>query len=126
MLTNASALHSLIIREREDVADILEFLFRNCGYLRKLILQYCSLGENSTGLLSNIVALYPDLESLSLEYCHPLTSDAYTLILHLKNLSELSLSYSEVDYMYVKLLEKRVYIPVANKRTPIERRCIYI
>jgi len=116
VLTNSPALHSLIVRERWDVADILEFLLRNRGYLRKLILKDCLLGENSTGLLANIVALYPDLESLSLEGCIPLTSDGYTLIARLKKLSELNLLYSEVDYMYVTLLETRVCIREACRK----------
>ena len=101
VLTEAPALHSLIIRQRDDVADILQFLFHICGYLRKLILQRCCLGEDSTGLLANIVAFYPDLEVLSLVCCRPLTSAGYCLIPHLKKLSELNLSYCEVDYVYV-------------------------
>ena len=126
MFTNAPALHSIFIREREDVADILEFLFRNHGYLRKLILEDCWLGENSTGLLAKIVALYPDLESLSLEGCNPFTSDGYCLIPCLKNLSELKLSYSEVDSMYFKLLETRVSIREACRRTQLEIHFIYL
>jgi hypothetical protein len=72
------------------------------------MLERCSLGEDSTGLLANIVTLYPDLEGLSLEYCHPLTSAAYRLIPCLKKLYELSLSENEVHYVCVKLLETRV------------------
>ena len=126
MLTNAPALKSLIIRERNDVARILEFLFHIRGSLRKLILQHCSLGDDSTGLLTKIVALSPDLEVLSLAGCRPLTSDGYCLIPRLKNLSELKLSYSEVDCMYVTLLETRIYIREACKRTPLEIHCLYI
>ena len=92
----APALHSLIIRERWDAADILEFLFSICGYLRKLILKQCCLCEDGTGLLANIVALYPDLEVLSLETCFKITSDGYCLIPRLKKLSELDLSYCGV------------------------------
>jgi hypothetical protein len=87
------------------VADILEFLNQIPSDLRKLILENCWLGENSTGLLGNIVDVYPDLESLSLGGCYPLTSDDYCLIPRLKKLSELNLSYPEVDYVYVKSLE---------------------
>jgi hypothetical protein len=110
VLTNAPALHSLIILERNDAARILEFRFRNRGYLRKLILKRCSLGEDSTGLLANIVALYPDLESLSLVRCHPLTSTGCCLIPRLKKLSELNLSFCQVHYLYFKMLERRVCI----------------
>jgi hypothetical protein len=76
--------------------------------LRRLILQACWFGEDSTGLLANIVALYPDLEVLSLESCHPLTSTDYHLIPCLKKLSELTLSYSKVHYVCVNLLETHV------------------
>jgi hypothetical protein len=106
----APALHSLIIRDRDDAADILEFLFHINGYLRKLILHCCWLGEDSTGLLADIVAFYPDLEGLSLENCDSLTSDAYCLLPCLKKLSELNLSNCQVHYVCVKLLEIHVYI----------------
>jgi len=109
VLTEAPALHSLIIQERKDATQILEFLF-HCHGLRKLILKFCGLGEDSTALLANIVALYPDLEVLSLEGCRPLTSAGYCLIPHLKKLSELNLSHCQVDYVYVKLLETHVCI----------------
>jgi len=79
------------------VADILKFLFHIRGYLRKLTLKNCWLGEDSTGLLTNIVALYPDLDALSLDECSPLTSADYCLIPRLKKLSDLNLSYCEVD-----------------------------
>jgi len=77
----------------------MKILFHNHGDLRKLILQHCSLGEDSTGLLTNIVALYPDMEFLSLKRCRPLTSAGYCLISRLKQLSELNLSYCEVGYV---------------------------
>ena len=99
VLTNAPALQSLIISDRIDAAHILEFLFRIRGYLRKLILKYCWFGEDSTGLLPNIVALYPDLEVLALEDCSPLESAGYCLIPRLKNLSELYISGCQVDYI---------------------------
>ena len=99
MLTSAPALHSLIICQRTDAARILEFLFHIRGYLRKLILEDCWLGEDSTGLLANIVALYPDLEVLSLEMCYPLESAGYCFIPHMKKLTELELLGSEVDYV---------------------------
>jgi hypothetical protein len=97
----APALHSLIIHQRNDAARILEFLFHIRGYLRKLILKYCWLGEDSTGLMANIVDLYPDLEVLSLENCSSLLSAGYCLIPRLKKLSELSISNSQVDYIYI-------------------------
>ena len=92
----APALHSLIIRKREDAADILEFQFRNHGELRKLILDDCLLGEDSTGLLANIVALYPHLEGLSLQFCCPITSAGHCLIPQLKKLTELNLLWCDV------------------------------
>ena len=106
----APALHSLIIREREDAARIVEFLFHIRGYLRKLILYGCWLGKDSTGLLAQIVDLYPGLEVLSLVGCYPLTSDGYCLIPRLKKLSELKLSFCEVHYVCVKLLDTHVRI----------------
>jgi len=103
-------LHSLIISGRKDVADILEFLSHIQGNLRKLILECSWLGGDGNGLLANIVTLYPDLEGLSLENCHSLTSAGYRLIPHLKKLSELKLLYCEVHYLCVKLLETLVCI----------------
>ena len=105
----APALHSLTISERDDVADILEFLF-HIRDLRKLILDRCYFGDDSTDLLANIVALYPDLEGLSLTRCGLLTSDDYCLIQHLKKLSELDLSESVVRYVYFTPLEAHVCI----------------
>jgi len=93
----APALHSLIIRDREDASRILEFVFHIRGYLRKLILDRCWLGADSTGLLDKIVDLYPELESLSLANCRPLTSAGYGLITRLMKLCELDLSYCQVD-----------------------------
>jgi len=102
VLTAAPALHSLTINTREDVADILEFVNHIHGDLRELIIKHCSFGEDSTGLLTNIVALYPDLEVLSLEKNYGLKSNDYCLIVQLKKLSELNLSMYEVCYMYVQ------------------------
>jgi len=79
------------------VADILEFLFHKHVDLRKLILKCSWLGEDGTGLLANIVALYPDLEGLSLDDCYRITSAGYCLLPRLKKLSELNLSSCEVD-----------------------------
>ena len=101
VLTVAPALHSLIISYRKDAADILAFLFQKCTYLRKLILKSCCLGEESTGLLSKIVELYPDLEVLSLERCYPITSDGYSHIRCLNKLSELNLSCPKVHNVYL-------------------------
>jgi hypothetical protein len=101
----APALHSLIISQRDDVVRILGTLFDSHVYLRKLIMKHCKLGEDGTGILSKIVAFYPDLEALSLIYCRPLHSAAYSVIPRLKKLSELNLSYCEVCYVYVKLLK---------------------
>jgi len=101
ILTVAPALHSLIIRECYGAPRILEFLFR-IHHVRKLILERCCLGEDSTGILAKIVTLYPDLEVLSLESCYPLSSAVYYLIPYLKKLSGLNLQDCEVDYVYVK------------------------
>jgi hypothetical protein len=60
---------------------------------------HCYLGEDSTGLLANIVALYPDLEGLSLQGCIQVPYDVYCLIPCLKKLSELSLTAYEVHYV---------------------------
>ena len=110
VFTAAPALHTLIIPEREDVANILEFLNHTHGDIRKLILERCCLGLDSTGLLANIVSLYPDLEVLALQKCRPLTSDDYCLIAQLKKLSELHISYCQVYYMYVKALDTNICI----------------
>jgi len=75
VLTAAPALYSLIVRDREDVADILKFLNHIHGDLRKLSSEYlCIISfenwcieEVNTGFLANIVALFPDLEGLSLQ-----------------------------------------------------------
>jgi hypothetical protein len=88
----------------------VEILFDSHVDIRKLILKNCNLGKDVTGLLDNIVALYPDLEALSLEGCYPLTSTAYFIIPRLKKLSELNLSYCQVNYVYVNLLETDVCI----------------
>jgi hypothetical protein len=123
----APALHSLIIRVREDAECILEVLFHSHVDLRRLVLNYCYLGEDGDGILANIVTLYPDLEVLSLECCGPVTSDGYCLIAHLKKLCELNLSHCEVHYMYVKLLETYVcrceYIQQNSARNTV---CIFM
>ena len=97
VLTAAPALHSLIIHDRKDVADILEFLKHIHGDLRKLILEYCWLDEDDIGLFANIVDLFPDLEVLLLESYRSITCPGYRLIPYLKKLSELNLSYCQVD-----------------------------
>jgi len=81
------------------VANILNFLFHNDAYLRKLILDFCYLGEDGTGLLSKIVDFYSDLEVLSLQGCYLITSDGYCLIQRLMKLSELNLSHCELYYV---------------------------
>ena len=101
VLTAAPALHSLTIGGRDDVADILEFLNNIHRDLRELIIEHCSFDEDSTGLLANIVALYPDLEGLSLGVTFGLKPDDYCLIAQLKKLSELHLLVYKVDYIYM-------------------------
>ena len=85
------------------MADILEYLCHNGGYLKKLDLTLCELGEDSTGLLTNIVTLFPDLEVLIMHGCRPLTSAGYCLIPRLEKLSDLKLLNCQVDYVYVNL-----------------------
>jgi len=99
----APLLHSLVIRERNDVAEIVQFLDHNYINLKKLILGKCSLGEDGPGLFANIVKLCPHLEVLSLKECHPTISTGYCLIPCLKKLSELNLSHCQVDYVCVML-----------------------
>jgi hypothetical protein len=96
VLRNAPALHSLIIRWRFSVEDILKFLFHIRGNLRKLTFQFYRFGENSTDILANTVELHPDLESLSLERCKFNSPASYLHITGLKKLCELNLSYCEV------------------------------
>ena len=99
VLTVAPTLRSLFLYSRKDAVLILVFLFHKPRDLRKLMLQDCSLGEDGTGLLANIVDLYQDLEALSLVECQQLTPVNYGLIPRLKKLSELHLSDTEVDYV---------------------------
>jgi len=116
-------LHLLLIRYHKDVDEILDFVFQKRVDLKGLKLERCRL---STGLLANIVDLYPDLEVLSLENCSQLTSTDYSLIPRLKKLSELNLSGCEVDYVYVKLLEVHVCILEVCRRTPLAIHFIYL
>ncbi|PNF15552.1 hypothetical protein B7P43_G16476 [Cryptotermes secundus] len=95
VLAEAPALHSFIIDNRDDAFQLLELLFDSCGCLKKLNLRFCSLSEDSTGLLASIVAFYPNLEELTLKGCFPLTEAGYSLIPRLKKLSVLDLSHSE-------------------------------
>ena len=109
VLTAAPALHSLTISNREDVADILKFPNHIHGDLRNLSIDYLWIKNVSTGLLANIVALYPDLEGLSLRGTFGLKSDDYCLLAQLKKLSELNLAKCQVDYMYVHPLHIAIY-----------------
>jgi hypothetical protein len=106
----APALHSLIIHKREDAVRIVGIPVDRHVDLRKLILKDCNLGDDSTGLLTNLVALYPGLEVLWLTGSSLLSSAAYCLIPHLKKLTELNLSLWQVHYVYVKLLETHVFM----------------
>jgi hypothetical protein len=103
------------------MADILELLNPIHGDLRKLVLKNCCPRED--GLLLNIVALYPDLEVLSLHSCNTIKSAGYCLIPNLKKLSELDISFCQVRYVYVK---KPMFAYVnACRRTPLEIQFIY-
>jgi hypothetical protein len=70
----------------------------------------CGCAKWSTCILVDIVALHPDLEDLEMEGCRPPTSNGYCLIPSLKKLSELTLSYCQVHYVRVNLLETHVFI----------------
>jgi hypothetical protein len=72
------------------VTDIVEFLKQKRVDLRKLILSFYWGVVDGAGLLANIVALYPDLEALSLEGCFVFLSADYCVIAQLKKLSELN------------------------------------
>ena len=89
---------------------ILQLLNHIHGDLRKLILTHYYLGEDRTGLLDNIAALFPDLEVLSMEGCSSRSSAGFRSIPRLEKLSELKLAECEVDYVYVKPLEAHVCI----------------
>jgi hypothetical protein len=106
----APALHSLIIRKRQDASHIMEILFDRLVDLRKLTLKNCDLNEFCTSILTEIVALYPELEALALVGCCPLRSYEYSVIPYLKKLSELELSFNLVNYDYVKPLQTDVCI----------------
>jgi hypothetical protein len=106
----APALHSLVISGREDAERVLRTLIGSRVGIRKLIVVRCFLGVDSTGLLTKIIALYPGLEALSLERCYPLKPAVYSLIPSLKKLSELNISNSQVNYVYVKQLQTDVFL----------------
>ena len=121
----APALHSLTTYNEDIVADILEFLVHKHIDLRKLIIKNCWLGERIPGILANFVDLYQDLEGLSLEGCTSFVSGVFCPIARLKKLSELNLSFCEVQYMCLKLLETHVCICEACRSTPLEIYFMY-
>jgi hypothetical protein len=82
--------------------------------IRKLIVSYCNLGKDGTGLLTKIIDLYVDLEALTLAKCRPVTPAAYSLIPQLKKLSELNISNHQVNYVYVKQLQTHVCLHFQN------------
>jgi len=106
----APALHSITIRDRIDAAHILELLLNIRGLRKLRVHQGFRLYEDITGLFANIVALYPDLEVLSLAGYHQLKSAGYNLIPRLKKLSELKLPLCQVYYVRFKLLDTHIYI----------------
>jgi hypothetical protein len=125
VLTAAPALHSLIIRQRTDAARILEFLNHKHVDVRKLFLEHCSFTQYGIDVIDNIIALYPNLESLSLEGCCSCSSCSYTVIPHLKNLYEPNLSNRQVHYVCVKSLETRVWL-CAHMWENTPRNAVYI
>ena len=105
----------------------MEFLFRIHVDLRKLILKDCWLELDSTFLLVNIVDLYPDLESLSLEGCRPITPAGYRLIPRLKKLTELNISYCQVYCVCLLNCWRPMCVYVNTcRRTPLEIHFIYL
>jgi hypothetical protein len=99
----APALHSLNICFREDAACLLLILFNRHINIRRLRL--VGYWDNPDFLIKS-VALFPQLESLTLEAIDPEFPDtAYSAIPHLKKLSELTLYYCSVRCVYVYLLE---------------------
>jgi hypothetical protein len=110
VLTLAPALHSLVVHDNYTEKKILKFEFHKNIDLRKLILKNCWFGEPGIDILAHFMDLCPDLEGLLLESCKPLTFESQRQISRLNKLSELNLSYCEVDYVYVKLLGTRVCI----------------
>jgi hypothetical protein len=106
----APALHSLTIHNRHDAADILELPLKIRSLKELRIEHYILDFKDISGPFANIVSLYPDLEVLSLAGNHRLTSSSYRLIPRLRKLSELDLSYCQVEYVYVKQLDTHIYI----------------
>jgi hypothetical protein len=95
----APALHSLIIRERNDVERFVGILVDSHVDLTKLMLKICDFCKHGNSIIANIADRYRDLEVLTLERCNPLTSADYYPISLLKNLSELNISHSHVSYV---------------------------
>jgi hypothetical protein len=104
----APTLHSLKIHLekiclRKDFAYLLVKLLKRHINIRKLSL---SGSWGCYGFLITPVALFPELESLSLKYFDPEVTDcAYSFIPRLKKLSELKLDLCQVRCVYVYLLE---------------------
>jgi Ran GTPase-activating protein (RanGAP) involved in mRNA processing and transport len=92
------------------VERVLEILVDSHVDLKKLILKYCDIGDEFTGILSKVVALNPELETLSLVDCHVWPNAASSLVPRLKKLSELNLSHLEVYYVHIKPLQPHVSI----------------
>jgi hypothetical protein len=122
----APALRSLIIRTRHDMLRIVKILCDSHVDIRKLVLINCYLRGDSAGFLTDIVTLYPDLDALSLIECRSLHFTVYSVIPHLKKLSELQLSGCEVHCVYVQLLQTDVCICEHIKQKLIEIHFIYL
>jgi hypothetical protein len=106
------------------VEVILKFL-NHVHELRKLKLVRCFLGADGTEIITKIVALYTELESLSLTNCGLLWSEDYCLIGHLKKLTELDIADFEVHY-FSKPLESDVAYIKTCIRSPLEMGFIYL
>lgn len=117
VLTVATALDSLIISSRSDAPRILRTLFRKCGYLRKLRVMNCRLGEGVTGLVEKIVDLYPNLQVLSLEECGPLPLDIFKLIPRLTELRELKLTSTQE-------LHEDIICPLVDRCQKLKKLCL--
>jgi hypothetical protein len=93
----APALHSFTIPRGCGTAQILGTLFDCHVDLRKLILKGRRVPEDDCAdVLTKIVALYPELEALTLDSCFSLRFVPNSLIPSLKKLSELNLTNCQV------------------------------
>ncbi|KAJ9589696.1 hypothetical protein L9F63_017102, partial [Diploptera punctata] len=85
VLIEAPMLKSLEIQKRDDAAQLMELLFDSCDGIKRLVIKFCNLGDDSMDVLAKIVTFYPELEELELVGCHTFTYTGGTIII--QNLS---------------------------------------